>query len=62
MNPETGDILKKNSLKGFVLNTAVGNSYYGIIDGTDGQGILVYISAADFWNGNEEGIVLFSKE
>lgn len=62
MNPENGEILKKASLKGFVLNAAVGNSYYGIIDGTDGQGILVYISAADFWNGNEKGIVPFSKE
>lgn len=55
VSEKTGKVIKRSSLSwtDFNLYLAVGESYYGMVDGD-----MAYISAKDFWSENKDGIII----
>ena len=55
VSEKTGKVIKESPLtwEDFNLYLAVGESYYGMVDN-----YKAYISAADFWAGNKDGIII----
>ena len=60
INEENGEILKRVQMPENTINleTIIGNSSYGLVNGPDGWG-AGYISAEDFWNGKVENAISF---